>query len=115
VLEIVLAFFCIPGTLALPPIAPSLLDWESESAIISLGLFKVGGTEAVVGAEGDALPVAPEVEGPVLGPLELPVEAIGPLVEAWGWSCLGITTALGIDASSSSITTASLEADRAVG
>jgi len=111
VLEIVLAFFCIPGTLALPPIAPSLLDWESESAIISLGLFKVGGTEAVVGAEGDALPVAPEVDGPVLGPLE----PIGPLVEAWGWSCLGITTALGIDASSSSITTASLEADRAVG
>merc|ERR1719323_233731 len=77
VLEIVLAFFCMPGTLALAPIAPSLLDWESESAMISLGLFRVGGTEAVVGAEGDALPVAPDVEGPVLGPLELPEEAKG--------------------------------------
>ena len=83
-LEIVLAFFCMPGTLALPPRAPSLLDCESESAIISLGLFRVGCTDAVVGADGDALPVAPDVDGPVLGPLELPEDAIGPLVDAWG-------------------------------
>ena len=107
-LETVLGFFCWPEGPA------SSLDTESDSARVeSLGLFRVGGTLAVVGAAG----FAPDwlLEEEVVGVLDTEVATAGLLVEAWGWSCLGITTALGIDASSSSITTASLEADRAVG
>ena len=68
---------------------------ESDSASVeSRGLFSVGGTLAVVGTEG--LAPAPAW---LLVPLVVGVEdtevTTGPLVEACGWSCLGVTTARG--------------------
>ena len=70
---------------------------ESDSASVeSRGLFSVGGTLAVVGTEGLAPAPAPAW---LLVPLVVGVEdtevTTGPLVEACGWSCLGVTTARG--------------------
>ena len=88
-LETVLGFFCWPEGPA------SSLDTESDSARVeSLGLFRVGGTLAVVGAAG----FAPDwlLEEDVVGVLDTEVATAGLLVEAWGWSCLGVITALGV-------------------